>query len=77
MPFQVWRRSGGGQGTTGCYDLVNSNLFQMLVGDDILKLWYLWQWRIRSRYVLGMLLDSLLSVQIDRTMVRSFRILMR
>ena len=33
LDFQVWRRSGGGQGTTGCYDLVDSNLFQMLEPD--------------------------------------------
>ena len=59
-----------------CYDLVDGNLFQMLVGDDgeiVVPVAV----RIRSRYVLGMLLDSLLSVQIDRTMVWSVRILMR
>jgi len=27
--------------------------------EMMVKLWCLWQWRIRSRYVLGMLLDSL------------------
>ena len=26
--FQVWRRTGGGQGTSGCYDLVGDNRFQ-------------------------------------------------
>jgi len=34
LNFQVWRRSGGGQGTTGCYDLVDNNLFQMLEPED-------------------------------------------
>ena len=28
LVFQVWRRTGGGQGTTGCYDLVGDNRFQ-------------------------------------------------
>ena len=28
LDFQVWRRSGGGQGTTGEYDFVGSNRFQ-------------------------------------------------
>ena len=27
LVFQVWRRTGGGQGTTGCYDLVGDNHF--------------------------------------------------
>ena len=27
LAFQVWRRSGGGQGTTGCYTLVGNNHF--------------------------------------------------
>ena len=27
LVFQVWRRTGGGQGTTGCYDLVGDNRF--------------------------------------------------
>ena len=27
LVFQVWRRSGGGQGTTGCYTLVGNNHF--------------------------------------------------
>ena len=34
LDFQVWRRSGGGQGTTGCYDLVDNNLFQMVNPDN-------------------------------------------
>jgi len=28
LDFQVWRRSGGGQGTTGKYDFVGNNRFQ-------------------------------------------------
>ena len=28
LVFQVWRRTGGGQGTTGCYDLIGDNHFQ-------------------------------------------------
>ena len=34
LDFQVWRRSEGGQGTTGCYDQVDNNLFQMMSPDD-------------------------------------------
>ena len=30
LDFQVWRRSGGGQGTTGDYDFVGSNLFSSI-----------------------------------------------
>jgi len=33
LDFQVWRRSGGGQGTTGCYDLVGNNLFLAMNPD--------------------------------------------
>ena len=34
LDFQVWRRNGGGQGTTGCYDQVDNNLFRMMTPDD-------------------------------------------
>ena len=34
LDFQVWRRSGGGQGTTGCYDMVDNNLFRMVNPDN-------------------------------------------
>ena len=30
LDFQVWRRSGGGQGTTGEYDFVGNNSFQSI-----------------------------------------------
>ena len=33
LDFQVWRRSEGGQGTTGCYELVDNNLFLMVNPD--------------------------------------------
>ena len=40
LDFQVWRRSGGGQGTTGEYDLVGSNRFSQIdpgLGGEILE----------------------------------------
>ena len=33
LDFQVWRRSEEGPGTTGCYELVDNNLFQMVTSD--------------------------------------------
>ena len=34
LDFEVWRRSEEGLGTTGCYELVDNNLFQMIRADD-------------------------------------------